>query len=277
MSPGVSRGRQTLIHVARAHATSSSSVVERAGREQLAAVETVRPRRTRRAACRSQVAGRCAPRSGRARTAPSGRSPLMYMTKLLGQSSAAHKRSARNQPVGAGEIGRVLDRRGEQFARDPTRPGCTRNPSPGARSGPQTKQRRERDASRDARRRAMRPPRPVAAASDGGAGASTSTIAGTASAIVASPSRRTSTSPAAASTVQWRLERRRAPQRDSRPDRRSARRAIPRSPHRSHGRVVRRTAVGNHDRLDDHRVMMTDARLGAIGCGASVGRPASVD
>ena len=34
---------------------------------------------------------------------------------------------------------------------------------------------------------------------------------------------------------------------------------------------------GDHDRLDDHRVMMTDARLGALGCGASVGRPASVD
>ena len=124
----------------------------------------------------------------------------MYMTKLLGQSSAAHTSSDRHQPVGAGEIERVLDRRGEQFVVDRPRPGCTRNPSPGTRSGPQTKQAGNGcqsgctttgDAAAAAR----------ATASDGGAGASTSTIAGTASAIVASPSRRTSRSPAAASTV----------------------------------------------------------------------------
>ena len=133
--------RQTLIHVARAHGDQLVVRVERAGREQLASVEALRPRRTRRAACRSRAAGsiRAAMRPSTYGTS-SGRSPLMYMTKLLGQSSAAHRRCGRNQPVGAGEIERVLDRRGEQFARRRRGPGCTRNPSPGTRSGPQTKQ-----------------------------------------------------------------------------------------------------------------------------------------
>jgi hypothetical protein len=37
------------------------------------------------------------------------------MTKLLGQSSAAHMRWSGTNPSARGEIERVLDRRGEQF------------------------------------------------------------------------------------------------------------------------------------------------------------------
>ena len=63
----------------------------------------------------------------------------MYITKLLGQSSAAHSELAR-----ARARRRRRDRRGyttgaANTSRAPTRPGNTRSPSPSARPGPHTK------------------------------------------------------------------------------------------------------------------------------------------
>ena len=167
----------------------------------------------RRASCRSPAAGRFGPRSGRARTASSGGSPPMYMTKLLGQSSAAHISSARHFTRR-----RRPDRPGTEparrrAARDPTRPGSTRNPSPGHAVGSAHEARRERmpvrmhDDGRAPPRHRWRP-RPTAAA-----GASTSTSPRRLRQSSSSPSRNTS---AAGTRVDraWRRQRRRQSQRD---------------------------------------------------------------
>ena len=140
----------------------------------------------------------------RAATRPStygtaGRCPSMYITKLLGQSSAAHTSTVGTNPLVSARS-RGYSTGAANSSCSPTRPGCTRNPSPGARSGPHTKQPGKGchsgctmtgDAAAAAR----------ASSNDGGAGTSMSTDVATASAIVASPSRRRSVSSAAASTL----------------------------------------------------------------------------
>ena len=116
------------------------AVVERAGREQLAAVEPERPRQRDQWRVDRRAADRSARRCDRARRRSPGAHRPCTSRSCSGSRAPPTPARPGPTPSASARSARVAHRRREELARRRRGPGCTRSPSPCVRSGPHTKQ-----------------------------------------------------------------------------------------------------------------------------------------